>query len=232
MNKGLWLGNRLCHTKYLLTRNSSPIVQLMNMPAKKLRDPDGAPVALHDRAMDNLRYIRETMQRSASFTHVSGIGGVLMGLIALSAAWIASRSASPAIWVTIWLGAAVTSLTVATLLMARKSRAAGEGLLTGPGRKFAWNLIPPLAVGAVLTVVFVRGALIEQLPGVWLLLYGTGVVTGGSYSVRPVPIMGALFMTLGTAAFFTPAWGNAFMAAGFGGLHILFGIVIWRKHGG
>ena len=205
----------------------------MNLPARKLEDPDGGPAALHDRAMDNLRYIRETMQRSASFTHVSGIGGVLMGLIAIVAALIAAGAASPTAWVVTWLATAVTSLAVAAFSMARKSAAAGEGLLTGPGRKFAWNVIPPLAVGAVLTVVFVRAALIDQLPGAWLLLYGTGVVTGGSYSVRPVPLMGAAFMGLGTVAFFAPVgWGNAFMAAGFGGLHILFGIVIWRKHGG
>jgi len=205
----------------------------MNLPAQKLDDPDRGPVALHDRAMDNLRYIRETMQRSASFTHVSGIGGVLMGLIAMGAALVASRASGPSLWVGTWLVAAVASLAVATVSMVRKSGAAGEGLLTGPGRKFAWNLIPPLVVGAVLTVVFVRAALIDQLPGAWLLLYGTGVVTGGSYSVRPVPLMGAAFMGLGTIAFFAPAtWGNAFMAAGFGGLHIVFGIVIWRKHGG
>jgi len=205
----------------------------MNLPARKLSDPDRGPEALHDRAMDNLRFIRETMQRSASFTHVSGIGGVLMGLIAIAAALIASRAAGPTEWVMTWLAAAVTSLAVATLSMARKSAAAGEGLLTGPGRKFAWNVIPPLAVGAVLTVVFIRAALLDQLPGAWLLLYGTGIVTGGSYSVRPVPLMGAAFMGLGTIAFFGPAtWGNVFMAAGFGGLHILFGIVIWRKHGG
>jgi len=205
----------------------------MNLPARKLNNPDRGPVALHDRAMDNLRYIRETMQRSASFTHVSGIGGVAMGLIAVVAAWIAAGASSPTAWVATWLVTAVASLTVATLSMARKSAAAGEGLLTGPSRKFAWNVIPPLAVGAVLTVVFIRAALIEQLPGAWLLLYGTGIVTGGSYSVRPVPLMGAAFMGLGTIAFFAPAaWGNAFMAVGFGGLHILFGIVIWRKHGG
>ena len=205
----------------------------MNLPARRLSDPDRGPAALHDRAMDNLRYIRETMQRSASFTHVSGIGGVLMGLIAIATALIASRSAAPTVWVVTWLASAVASLAVATVSMARKSAAAGEGLLTGPGRKFAWNVIPPLAVGAVLTVVFIRAALIDQLPGAWLLLYGTGIVTGGSYSVRPVPLMGAAFMGLGTIAFFAPAaWGNAFMAAGFGGLPILFGIVIWRKHGG
>ena len=207
--------------------------EFMNLPARKLKHPDRGPAALHDRAMDNLRYIRETMQRSASFTHVSGIGGVLMGMIALVAALIAAGAASPTAWVVTWLATAVTSLAVATFLMARKSAAAGEGLLTGPGRKFAWNLTPPLAVGAVLTVVFIRAGLVEQLPGAWLLLYGTGIVTGGSYSVRPVPLMGAAFMGLGTIAFFAPAaWGNAFMAVGFGALHILFGIVIWRKHGG
>ena len=205
----------------------------MNLPAKKFNNPDQGPVALHDRAMDNLRYIRETMQRSASFTHVSGIGGVLMGLIAIAAALAASGASGPSMWVGTWLAAAAAALSAQTLAMIRKSAAAGEELLTGPGRKFAWNLIPPLVVGAVLTVVFVRAELIDQLPGAWLLLYGTGIVTGGSYSVRPVPLMGAAFMGLGTIAFFAPAtWGNAFMAAGFGGLHILFGIVIWRRHGG
>ena len=205
----------------------------MNLPARKLKHPDRGPVALHDRAMDNLRYIRDTMQRSASFTHVSGIGGVLMGLIAGAAGVIAAGAPTPTAWVATWLVTAVTSLAVATLSMARKSAAAGEGLLTGSGLKFAWNVIPPLAVGAVLTVVFIQAALIEQLPGVWLLLYGTGIVTGGSYSVRPVPLMGAAFMGLGTISFFAPTgYGNAFMAAGFSGLHILFGIVIWRKHGG
>jgi len=205
----------------------------MNLPAKKFNNPDRGPVALHDRAMDNLRYIRETMQRSASFTHVSGIGGVLMGLIAIAAALAASGASGSSMWVGTWLAAAAASLSTQTLAMIRKSAAAGEGLLTGPGRKFAWSLIPPLVVGAVLTVVFVRAELIDQLPGAWLLLYGTGVVTGGSYSVRPIPLMGAAFMGLGTIAFFAPAtWGNAFMAAGFGGLHILVGIVIWRRHGG
>jgi hypothetical protein len=45
--------------------------------------------------------------------------------------------------------------------------------------------------------------------------------------------MGVAFMLAGVAAFLSPpVLGDAFMAAGFGGLHIVFGIVIWRKHGG
>jgi len=206
----------------------------MTLPAtdlRKTRDPQ--PIALHDRAMDNLRYIRETMEKSASFTHVSGIGGVFMGMVALTASIFAWRAESTVLWLGLWLGAAVVSLTLATMMMARKSRLEGVKLLTGPGRKFAWNVIPPLAAGAVLTVALVRVGLIDLLPGMWLLLYGTSIVTGGSYSVRPVPVMGATFMLLGVVALLSPAeWGNVYMAGGFGGLHIAFGILIWRKHGG
>lgn len=206
----------------------------MNLPARNLRDPDRPPLALHDRAMDNLRFIRETMERSASFTNVSGIGGIGMGMIALIAAAVAANASSDAVWIAAWLGvAAPLGFAVAAVLMARKSRSDGMTLLNGSGRKFAWNLIPPLVVGAVLTVAFVQLGLMELLPGVWLMLYGAAVITGGSYSVRTVPVMGVAFMLTGIAALFAPAsWGDAFMAAGFGGLHIVFGAVIWRKHGG
>ena len=95
------------------------------------------------------------------------------------------------------------------------------------------NVTPPLFAGGVLTVGFALAGLTSLLPGMWLLLYGTSVVTGGSYSVRPIPLMGLAFMAAGAAAVVSPAdWGNAYMAAGFGGLHIVFGIVIWRRHGG
>lgn len=203
------------------------------LPARKLRGAAREPIALHDRAMDNLRYIRETMERSASFTAVSGRGGVAMGLIALLAAALSVSASSPLQWLLTWMGAATLALSVAMAAMAQKSRAAGTPLLTGPGRKFAWSVTPPLLVGALLTVALFRTGAADVLPGVWLLLYGTGVVTGGAFSVRIVPLMGIAFLFTGSAALFAPvAWGDALMAAGFGGIHIVFGIIIWRKHGG
>ncbi|KPJ84490.1 MAG: hypothetical protein AMS19_00445 [Gemmatimonas sp. SG8_23] len=209
----------------------------MTSPVRELHPKTDAPVALHDRAMDNLRYIRETMERSASFTHVSGIGGVAMGVVAFAAAGLAWTASSPAEWVTVWLVAAGVSLGVAVLFLARKSKAEGVTLLTGPARKFAWSVTPPLAAGGILTVAFVRGGVVDMLPGMWLLLYGTGIVAGGSHSVRPIPIMGATFMAVGVAALLGPSdwhtvWGNLWMAAGFGGLHVMFGAIIWRRHGG
>jgi hypothetical protein len=183
--------------------------------------------------MDNLRYIRETMERSQSFTAVSGRGGVAMGLIAVLAWAVSERTTGTGDWVGVWMGAAVLSLGVALFAMATKARAAGMPLLSGPGRKFAWSVSPSLVVGGLLTLAFVEAGVTNALPGTWLLLYGAGVVTAGSVSVRIVPLLGLCFMALGCAALFAPAaWGNAFMAAGFGALHIVFGIIIWRKHGG
>ncbi len=209
------------------------VIRLMSSPAPQLHDPDRQPIALHDRAMDNLRYIRETMERSGSFTHVSGAGGVAMGIVALIASGFAVTASSEVVWLAVWFEAAAISLAIAVYSLARKSRSEGMSLLTGPGRRFTWNVIPPMAAGAVLTFVLLRVGAMDLLPGTWLLLYGTSVVTGGSYSVRSVPLMGAAFMLAGACALITPtAWGDAWMAAGFGGLHIVFGVVIWRKHGG
>lgn len=204
------------------------------LPARKVpRRGAGSHLTLHDRAIEDLRYIRETMERSQSFTAVSGQGGVIMGLIALVGTLVAAQATSPEVWVATWMGAAVLALGVALVAMARKARAAGDKMLSGPGRKFAWSVTPPLLVGAVLTAALVGSGSVSLLPGVWLLLYGTGVVTGGAFSVRIVPLMGLSFMLLGAVALFVPpSLGNAFMAAGFGGLHIVFGSVIWRKHGG
>jgi hypothetical protein len=94
-------------------------------------------------------------------------------------------------------------------------------------------LTPPLAAAVILSIVLYRLGIHEAIPGTWLLLYGAAVVTGGSYSVRPIPIMGLCFMALGLMAFVTgPAGSNLLLAFGFGGLHILFGAIIARRYGG
>jgi hypothetical protein len=191
------------------------------------------PVALADRARDNLRFIRETMERAGSFTAIPGWGGVAIGITALGAAMIASRETLPNSWLLIWLGEAAVALAIAMWTTASKAREAQTSLFTGPARRFVYSLAPPLFVGALLTALLVRIGSTGAIPGVWLLLYGTGVVTGGAFSIRIVPLMGLCFIVLGAVALFCPwSWGNAFLAAGFGGFHILFGAVIARRYGG
>jgi hypothetical protein len=192
----------------------------------------GDTPALHARAMDNLSFIRHTMERATAFTAVPGWGGVAMGLVALAAAAMA-RGRPAGDWLATWLAAAVVALGIGGWAMTRKARLAGSTVLSYQGRRFMLSYLPPIAVGALLTAALVRHANFGPLPGTWLLLYGTGVVTGGAFSVRVVPLMGLCFMALGAVALFgPPAWGDPLMAAGFGGLHILFGLVIARRHGG
>ena len=188
---------------------------------------------MNERALENLKFIRETMERAGSFTAVPGWGGILMGVSALLTALISGRLPSRDLWCASWLGEAVLALAIGGWAMAQKARAVQSTLLYGPGRKFALSLCPSMIAGGVLTLVFYRNELFSLMPGAWLLLYGVAVVTGGAFSVKIVPIMGVSFMTLGTIALFSPfELANWFMAAGFGVLQIAFGIVIARRYGG
>jgi hypothetical protein len=190
-------------------------------------------VSINDRAIENLKYIRETMERAGSFTAVPGWGGILMGVSAILTALISSQLPSRNLWFASWLGEAALALAIGGWAMVQKARAVQSPLLVGPGRKFALSLCPAMIAGAALTVVLYRSELFVLMPGTWLLLYGVSVVTSGAFSVKVVPIMGLCFMALGIIALLSPlALANWFMAVGFGGLHIAFGIVIARRYGG
>jgi len=189
--------------------------------------------ALHDRAMDNIRFIRETMERASAFTAVPGWGQVAVGVTAFVASYLAVQETTQRRWLFVWLAEAIIALLIAGWTLDRKARATATPLLSGPARKVAFSLSPPLIVGALLTAVLFRLRVTSVIPGVWLLLYGTGVVTGGMFSVSVVPLMGICFMVLGAVALFvSPPWANWLLSAGFGGLHIIFGIIIARKYGG
>ena len=204
----------------------------MALPEPIRRRP-APPVSIDDHARDNLRFIRETMERAVSFTEVQGWGGIAMGITALGAAAIAARQTSQYFWLLTWIAEAFVAIGIACWTTFSKARRANTPLVTGPARRFAYSFAPPLFVGALLTVVHLRSHEIGIIPGQWLLLYGAGVVTGGAFSIRIVPLMGLCFMVLGAVALFSPwTWGNMFLAAGFGALHIIFGAVIARKYGG
>ena len=210
--------------------------------------PPEPPPALQDRAIDNLRFIRETMERAGAFTAVSGWGEVAIGVTALIAAAIARQQSSGARWLGVWFLEAVVSFVIAGYAMTRKARAANVPVLAGPGRKFILSFLPAMLAGMTLTALFVAIGQWPLLPGIWMLIYGAGVMAGGAFSVRIVPVMGAAFMVVGTvglaipfvaaaagipsALFSAQAIRDVLMAAGFGALHIAFGLLIARRHGG
>lgn len=192
-----------------------------------------ATASIHDEAIDNLRFIRSTLERAESFTGVPGVGGVAVGVIALVASVVAHTQDSTVGWFAVWIAAAAIAASLGIAAVVAKLRRAGGSPFTMQGRRFALSYTPPLLAGAIITAALAANGALAMLPAVWLLLYGTAVVAGGAFSVRIVPVMGIIFMLLGCAAFVAPAaWGDAFMAAGFGGLHLVFGTIIARHHGG
>jgi hypothetical protein len=186
-------------------------------------------VAVSDRAADNLRFIRETMERAGSFTAVPGWGGVAMGSSALVAAWLAHGQPAGQ-WLRIWLIELVVAMLLASVTMSLKARRARTSLFTGPARRFALGFAPPVIAGGALTWLLATNGVFEPLPAMWLLLYGSGIIAGGLSSVRIIPLMGALFFVTGIVALFGA--GNIMLGVGFGLLHIVFGSIIAWRYGG
>lgn len=199
-------------------------------PAEILAEPP----LIGDRAIDNLRFIRETMERaSASFTAVPGYGGALMGATAVGASIVAANQTNAKFWLWTWLAEAVLAFAIGFLAMWQKAKSSESSLFSTPAKKFAFGFAPPLFAGIVLTILLHKLDLDAILPVVWLLIYGAAVTTGGMFSVKPVPTMGVCFLVLGMIAAILPLeYGNFLMGAGFGVLQIFFGIIIGRKHGG
>ena len=190
-----------------------------------------APRAMHDRALENLRYIRETMDRTASFTAVSGWGHLAAGLSAVAAAAIAHGREDGA-WLWVWLVEAAVGLAFTAGFSVTKARRAGVALTRGAGRKFLLGFAPPALAAVVLTPALVAADAFAVLPGLWLLLYGAATATAGAFSVRIVPAMGLAFMGVGVLALLFPEGRDVWLALGFGGLHVVFGVLIARRYGG
>ena len=189
-------------------------------------------VSINDRAVRDLRYIRDTMERAGSFTAVPGWGFVFMGATALVTTALTFSLESREFWFLAWMAEAVLAVVIGVLGTVRKA-GTSRAFLQGPGRRFALSLLPALVGGAILTGALYQLQLFGLMPGVWLLLYGVAVMSCGTYSVEVVPIMGAGFIALGTFALLAPwTWALGLLAAGFGGLQIVFGGVIARRYGG
>ena len=182
-------------------------------------------------AKETLDYIRKTMESAGNFTAVAGSGMVGVGVIGLVASGVATRMGNP-VDLRVWVPAAVVAIAMAVLANARKARRMGVPLWSGAFRKLVWVMAPVLVSGSILTFALWRQGAIVLLPGTWLALYGAGVTAGGTLSVRAVRGLGIVLSGLGAVALLQPQWGAPLLAAGFGVMHVVFGLLLLRRHGG
>ena len=191
------------------------------------------PASIQGRAAEDLQFIRRAMERSSAFTAVPGAGGAAMGVVGLLAATAGAVQPSAERWLAVWLGAALIAFVIGIVTMRQKAAHAGMALTGQTARRFALSLSAPLVAGAALTAGLWQTGNWSLMPSLWLMLYGTGTVTGGLLSVPAVLVLGVCFMALGVVAMLTPpAWANLWLGLGFGLLQFGFGLYIARKHGG
>jgi hypothetical protein len=190
--------------------------------------------ALHEHAAESLRFIRDTMERAGSFTSIPGWGGFAIGLTAIAASVVAQRFVTaPRTWLTVWLIDAVLAAAVGAATIAIKGHRAGTSFTSPVSKRFFVSYLSPMIAGAIVTLALYRACAFAAMPATWLLLYGTAFVSSGAFSIRVIPVMGVCFMFLGAAAALVllPV-SNILLGCGFGGLHVVFGLIIARRYGG
>jgi hypothetical protein len=173
------------------------------------------------------------MERAERVSAVSGVGVMVMGVIALIAMAVSAGVDDPSVRLLVWIGTAFVAGSAGALGCWIKARRNEMSFFGDPGRRFLLCLIPALLVGVVLTVSLLPSAEVSLLPGLWMMLYGAGVLAAGTYASPPVVHMGGAFVIAGLFTHALPAgWANVLLGVAFGGLHLYFGYQVYRHHGG
>ena len=192
-------------------------------------------------AQENLLYIRKTLEAAGQITAVPGKSLMTIGFIALAGAafngyvtgapWNASHD--PRLALATWGVVLLLSLAIVSLGIYRKSLQMCTPIQLPLLRKLLWSLCPALFVGGVLTSLVVRANHMDWLPIIWLGCYGAAVTNAGQVSVAPVRYMGLCFLlACGGAAVSPHGVGLAWLAMGFGWLHLVYGAYIARRYNG
>lgn len=202
-----------------------------------------------ERAAEELSVIRELMERPVRYSTQSGLAGILAGLSALGGValdnYFSNRyehAPATAFWInlTVWAGVFVTALIAVVACTRLREKKQGMPFWSRVKKIILRNILPSFVAGAGITAAIVYRWFASEgpnqwglIPPVWMLFYGVACWQVGEFSVREMRVMGAGFILAGivTAAFFQthPYWS---MGLTFGGFHLVYGIVVWIRHGG
>lgn len=197
-----------------------------------------------DEARDHLRVIRQTMERSTQYSTLSGWSGILIGIVAIVGVYLTRsmlggqpvaiqtvRDAAPRLGL-LWATALVLSVAIEFLYNKRRATRVGKRVVSRLGAHILLAALPAFLACGVLTAFFYEHNLLPYILGIWMLCYGLAICAVGLFSARPVTYLGSAFVVSGAITMLAPLTIHLYMMAlTFGGFHIIYGIVMARRHG-
>jgi MFS family permease len=188
-------------------------------------------------SIDDLKAIRKIMEESSRFLSLSGLSGVFAGVTAIAGALIAysliKHNDSPALrWQLIAVagGVLIISVLFAIYFSLKKARREGKSFWTPVSRRLLTNLLIPLITGGIFVILLMLQNHIQLIIPCFLIFYGLALVNAGKFTFGEVYYLGIFEIILGLMATVVPGYGLIFWILGFGVLHIIYGLVMFRKY--
>ncbi len=201
-------------------------------------------------SLQDIKDIRRIMERSSRFISLSGLSGIAAGVFALVGTFIAYRILDsyygPYYSGGIWSGDEFSKLKIKLLVLAlatfalaftssfyltwRKAKKMGQPIWDLTSRRLAWNMIVPLVTGGAFIIGMLRYDAWLFVSPACLVFYGLALVNASKYTFTDIRYLGYCEIVLGLINMMLPGYGLWFWALGFGLLHIVYGIIMWRKY--
>lgn len=202
---------------------------------------------MKEKYIEDLKEIKEIMNRSTRFISLSGLSGVSTGIVALTGVYIAYQTffkkqdylvydatnlSNEGIshLLLIALGTLILAIASALFFTKRKNKNRNESLWNNSAKELIFNLIIPLIAGGLLCLMLLLKGFIGILPPLTLLFYGLALVNSSKYTFPEIRNLGLIEIIVGLLAFQFIEYGLIFWAFGFGFIQIIYGLIVQKKY--
>jgi hypothetical protein len=204
-------------------------------------------------SIEDIKAIRKLMEESSRFFSLSGLSGVFAGTTAIAGAlfayifildngtiryedYLSTLPVQEALAVRWQLVADASAVLVLSVLFAlyfsrKKAKKDGKSFLSPISKRLLINLLIPLISGGIFAIVLLLQNYVQLIVPCFLIFYGLALVNAGKFTYGEIFYLGLLEIGTGLVSAFVPGWGLIFWVSGFGILHIIYGLAMYRKYG-
>ncbi|MCD8093652.1 MAG: hypothetical protein LUF01_12830 [Bacteroides sp.] len=186
-----------------------------------------------NKALESVNEIKELMEKSSKFVSLSGMTAVLAGIYALAGAFVAGNlldSDRREELIMIASTALTASVITAGILSWYKAKKMGQKLFSKLTYRIAWNFALPLLTGGLFCIALLLHEVYGLISSVMLLFHGLSLVNVSKFTYSNVAWLGYAFLGLGILDCFFEGHGLLFWTIGFGGFHVLYGVLFYLQY--